>query len=56
MFNGGHTINEGTRPSALLPRVVADSDRTAMKAEGFIEEIRFFVRLILNADESSLLD
>jgi Gly-Xaa carboxypeptidase len=28
----------------------------AIRAEGFLEQIRFFTRLILNADETDLLE
>jgi len=28
----------------------------AIRAEGFLEQIRFFTRLILNADETNLLE
>ena len=34
----------------------ADTGITALRGEGFIETIRFFTWVILNADESSLLE
>jgi Gly-Xaa carboxypeptidase len=57
-YNGAHTINEGKQVAAL-PTVLSITWRSrhlAIKAEGFLEQIRFFTRLILNADETDLLE
>ncbi len=59
-FNGAHTVNEGKHShvfmgaaSANYMLCVLDS---AIRGEGFIEVVRFFTWVILNADESHLLD
>ena len=57
-YNGAHTINEGSRVPFYLWRLLncVKLLPTAIRAEGFLEQIRFFTRLILNADQSELLE
>ena len=57
VFGGAHTVNEGV----FLVRSCGDTAdglhflATAIRAEGFLEKVRFYSRLILNADETNLL-
>ena len=59
-YNGGHTVNEGAQPwrrsyvHTLGSRVAMC--HLAVRGEGFLEIIRFFTWVILNVDESTLLD
>ena len=62
-FNGAHTVNEGASPLLPVDRINAadvSSDlcffSPALRGEALIEAIRFFTWIILNADESPLLE
>lgn len=55
-YNGIHTINEGQKTLVRLwLGYSCAACVTAVRAEGFLEQIRFITRLILNADQSDLL-
>ena len=55
-YNGAHTVNEGTLSyfAVALKMLINLSSSSAIRAEGYLEMIRFFTHLILNADEAEV--
>ncbi|ELU39297.1 carboxypeptidase s [Rhizoctonia solani AG-1 IA] len=53
LYNGAHTANEGTRKHSALIRIL--TSYSAYKASGFVDMIKFFTTLIINADQPDAL-
>ena len=56
-MNGTHTVNEGIRRFCHSTFTSKYSQpHSAISVDAYIEVVRFYSRLILNADETDLLD
>lgn len=53
--NGVHTVNECKYYIATLVHLTINYGSTVIEIDSFLEMIRFFVTLILNADESKAM-
>ena len=53
-YNGAHTVNEGRYRSSTRLRfcILIRLMSTAVRAEGWIETIRFHIKFVLNVDEN----
>ncbi len=57
-YNGAHTVNEGEYFANEQSEYISTKHMClpAIRAEGFLEMIRFFSQLILNSDQTDLLE